>query len=126
MQNGIDLRKAKRYQLSAPARFLWARQDGKPQSGQGVTRDINTFGVFVVTDEVPPVGVRIQMEVLLPKLADPGAGMHLYGEGIVLRREPRGALSTGNGEAGFSASVQFYPEATASVLSNLEITGWVV
>lgn len=126
MHNGVDLRKAKRYQLCAPARFLWARQDGKPQSGQGVTRDINTFGVFVTTEELPPVGARIQMEVQLPKLADPGSGMHLYGEGVVLRREPPGAQGAGSGEAGFSATVQFYPEATASVLSHLEISGWVV
>lgn len=126
MHSGIDLRKAKRYQLCAPARFLWARQDGKPQSGQGVTRDINTFGVFVMTDELPPVGARIQMEVLLPKLADPGSGMHLHGEGVVLRREPRGTQVAGAGGAGFSASVQFYPEATASVLSHLETSGWVV
>ena len=52
-------------------------------------RDINTFGVYVLTDSLPPVGARVQMEIMLPTLTDTGSGMHLQGEGVVLRREPR-------------------------------------
>jgi len=121
MRNAIELRKAKRYRLSAPALFMWAPQDGKPKSGQGVTRDINTFGVFIQTDALPPVGARVQMEVVLPKLADTSPGMHLQGEGIVLRCE--------NGDAtrrGFAASAQFYPEASEAVLTQLKGSEQVV
>src|SRR5208282_1801994 len=50
MQSVIELRKTKRYRLSAPALFLWASHEGKPKSGQGVTRDINASGVYVLTD----------------------------------------------------------------------------
>ena len=71
MHNAIELRNAKRYRLSAPALFLWALQDGRPQSGQGVTRDINTFGVYVLTDALPPVGALVQMEIALPRLKIP-------------------------------------------------------
>jgi len=116
----IELRKAKRYRLSAPALFLWAPHEGNPQSGQGVTRDINASGVYVLTDVLPPVGALLQMDVLLPKLEDPGFGMSLAGEGIVLRVEPHGPQGAGTSEAGFAASVQFYPEEAASVLSRLE------
>lgn len=122
MHSALELRRAKRYQLNAPAVFLWARQDGKPQSGQGVTRDINTSGVYVVTDASPPVGARVQMEIVLPKLADAGPGMHLTGEGVVLRCEldsTKGAASVGRG---FAASVQFYPDATESVLQHFKTT----
>ena len=119
----IELRKAKRYQLSAPARFMWAPQDRKPHSGKGVTRDINASGVYVLTDELPAVGALIQLNILLPKLEDPGFGMSLAGEGVVLRVEPRGAQGNGTSKPGFAASVQFYPEATASAFSRLETSG---
>lgn len=120
MQSVIELRKTRRYRLSAPALFLWAPHEGKPKSGQGVTRDINASGVYVLTDVLPPVGALVQLDILIPKLGDHGFGMSLAGEGVVLRVEPQGA---GTSEAGFAASVQFYPEETASVLSRLETSG---
>ena len=120
MQSVIELRKAKRYRLSAPVLFMAAPHEGKPQTGRGMTRDINASGVYVLSDALPPVGARIQLDILLPKLEDPGFGMSLAGEGVVLRVEPRGAQGTGLSKAGFAASVQFYPEETASVLSRLE------
>lgn len=121
MRIAVELRKAKRYRLSAPALFLWAPLDGKAKSGHGVTRDINTSGVFVQTDSLPPVGARVQMEVVLPKLADASPGMRLQGEGVVLRCE--------NGDVtkrGFAASAQFYPEASEAVLAQLRASGQVV
>jgi hypothetical protein len=100
---------------------LGAPPDVKPKHGRGVTRDINTAGVFVETDALPPVGARVQMEIVLPKLADSSPGMHLHGEGIVLRCE--------NGDAtqpGFAASAQFYPETADVVLSQLKVSGQMV
>ena len=119
MRNAIELRKANRYQLSAPALFLWATQEGKPQSGRGVTRDMNASGVYVLTDALPPVGALVQLDILLPKLVEPGFGMSLAGEGVVLRVDSRGSNGAGAKGAGFAASVQFYPEEAASVLSRL-------
>ena len=119
MQSVSEMRKAKRYRLSAPALFMAAPREGKPQSGRGVTRDINAFGVYILTDTSPPVGARVQLDILLPKLEDPGFGMSLAGEGVVVRVEPQGSESAEPRKAGFAASVQFYPEETASVLSRL-------
>ncbi len=121
MRIAIELRKAKRYRLSAPALFMWAPQDGKPRSGKGVIRDINTSGVYVCTDAMPPVGARVQMEIVLPKLADSSPGMHLQGEGVVLRCDFNGAATRG-----FAASAQFYPEASDAVLSQLRASGQLV
>ena len=115
MNHVIELRKVKRYRLSAPALFMWAPFDGKPKSGQGVTRDMNTFGVYIKTDDLPPVGARIQLEITLPTLAGEGSGMHLQGEGIVLRCEYGGT----NG-VGFAASAQLYPESADVVLSQFK------
>lgn len=121
MRNAIELRKAKRYRLNAPALFMWAPQDGKPQSGHGTIRDINTSGIYVFTAAMPPVGALIQMEIVLPKLLDTSPGMHLQAEGIVLRCD-LGDPS----KRGFAASAQFYPDATDAVLSQLKVPALVV
>ena len=104
MHRAIELRKTKRYPVSAPTLFMWAPANGKPQSAQGVTRDIHTFGVYVKTNAVPPLGALVQMEIVLPKLGDDSPGMRLQGEG------------------GFAASAQFYPEAAEAVLSQIKGT----
>jgi hypothetical protein len=101
---------------------LWAAQNGALNSGQGITRDINTAGVYVLTDAFPPLGARVQMDILLPRLKDSGLGMRLNGEGVVIRVESRGV----NNEAGFAAEVQFYPESSEMFLSHLKCAGQVV
>jgi len=118
MSDSTELRKAKRYRLSAPAVFMWAPHDGKSESGRGVTRDINTFGVYVQTDAMPPVGARVLMEVVLPRLADTSRGMRLHAEGVVLRCENDDPT-----KRGFAVSALFYPEATEAVLSQLNFSG---
>lgn len=118
MHNVMELRKAKRYTLTAPAVFMWAPPDGELHSGQGMTRDINTFGVYIVSDALPPVGARIQIEIILPKLNDKGSGMHLQGEGVVLRCE-----SSKADRSGFAASAQLYPDSADAMLSQLKVSG---
>ena len=122
----IELRKASRYRLNAPICFLWAPQNGPLKSGQGVTRDINTSTVFVQASSSPPVGSLVQVDILLPKLASDGMGMHLMGEGIVVRIEPRSTNEESLVLGGFAASVQFYPEASELVLTHIKTSGRVV
>jgi hypothetical protein len=122
----IELRKASRYRLNAPICFLWALPNGQVKSGQGVTRDINTSGVYVQANSSPPVGSLVQMDILLPRLANDGLGMHLMGEGIVVRIEPRNAKDESLVQGGFAASVQFYPEASELVLTHIKTSGRVV
>jgi hypothetical protein len=115
MHSVIEFRKTKRYRLSAPAVFMWAPQDGRPHTGQGETRDINTLGVFIATNKLPPIGARIQIEITLPTLSDSRPGMHLQGEGVVLRCE-----CGDKAKQGFAASAQLYPESADAVLSQLK------
>jgi hypothetical protein len=122
----IELRKASRYRLNALICFLWAPPNGPVQSGQGVTRDINTCGVYVLANSSPPVGALVQVDILLPKLANDGLGMHLMGEGIVVRIEHYGASDESYFRGGFAASVQFYPEPSEMVLTRLKTSGRVV
>lgn len=116
----VDLRKASRYHLEAPVFFLWSPQNGTVRSGQGVTRDINTLGVWVRTSEVPPAGSLVQMDIMLPRLGNEGPGMHLTGEGIVVRVEPCGTKDQSKAQGGFAASMQFYPDETEIVISHFK------
>jgi hypothetical protein len=100
--------------------FLWKPKDGKPQRSQGVTRDINASGIYVLANELPAVGALVLMDISLPKMGDHGLGLSLTGEGVVIRVEPGGSHGADTRKAGFAASVQLYPEASASVLSRLE------
>jgi hypothetical protein len=100
--------------------FSWAPDGGLPHSGQGVTRDINTSGVYVFAKIAPQVGSRVQVDVLLPNFTDGSSGMHLYGEGAVLRVERFDGNGNGARGTGFAAAVQFFPEASDAVLSHLK------
>lgn len=122
----VELRNACRYHLQAPVFFVWSPKHGPVRNGQGVTRDINTFGVYVQTDELPPAGALVQMDIMLPRLASEGPGMHLTGEGTVVRVEPSGVPDQPGTQSGFAASVQFYPDLNEVVLSHLKILGRVV
>ena len=118
MSRPAELRKSKRYYFAAPVSFMWA-SDGKSQSGEGVTHNVNTYGAYIVTDLLPVVGAFIQMEIVLPRISNSRASMCLQGEGVVLRTESPGA----RGMAGFALQVQFYPAATGSFDSHFDSYG---
>ena len=122
----VELRKANRYKLGAPVFYVWAEKKESEQYAQGITRDISTSGVYVQTDTLPQIGARILFDILLPKLVDPGNGMHLTGDGVVLRVDPQDATGSEANQGGFAASVQFYPEKSDAVLTHLKLNAGVV
>jgi len=102
----MDLRKAKRYSLSAPVSFWWERADRTLQEGQGTTFDISSQGVFIVATLVPPVGVHLEIEVYLPSAGGAPKSVQLHGEGKVVRASKKGP------ESGFAAEVMFQTESS--------------
>ena len=104
----IEHRRSRRYQLQAPASFLWERPDGLLREGKGEIRDISDRGVFVSADVVPPPGAHLDVDVYLPSLEVGAGAVRLHGEGTVLRVE-REANST----KGFAAAVAFQTEAAS-------------
>lgn len=85
-----------------------------------MTRDIDATGAYINSMELPPVGARVQMDIMLPNILGGEFGAHLTGEGVVLRVEPNNAKAPGESESGFAVSVQFSVESPESVLSHLK------
>jgi hypothetical protein len=116
--DAATLRNANRYRLCAPAFFLWIGPDGISHGGEGVTVDISSYGVFVMADNAPPAGVRVEVDIVIPKLEDSSPGMLLCGEGRVLRVE------RSDDRTGFAAALQFFPEALdESLLADRKVDG---
>lgn len=107
----LHLRRARRYEVSAPVSYWWAASKGPIHSSAGETLNISDSGVLVAASECPPMGASIQMTVLLPRLRDKGFGMKLHGEGMVVRVENGDTPLSAPAKA-FAASVQFYPETS--------------
>ena len=106
----MDLRKAKRYPLSAPASFWWERADGILQEGRGTTLDISSLGVFILATLSPPAGVHLEVEVSLRAASGAPKSVQLHGEGKVVRTGRKGS------EPGFAAAVVFQTESSDSSL----------
>jgi hypothetical protein len=91
-QNGwsvsrAELRKYDRYRLGAPVVFWWDEPEGTRKEASGVTRDISTIGIYVVSSACPPLGTLVQMHVSLPSLHGDLPGWRLEAQGHVVRVE---------------------------------------
>jgi len=103
----LEQRKATRYRLHAPAFYWWESADGTLQEAQGVTRDISDRGVFITATQLPPAGVRVEIDVHLPSVSSAARSAQLHGEGTVLRSS--GAEAS---ESGFAAALVFHAESS--------------
>jgi len=77
------------------------------QEAQGITRDISDRGVFILAKQVPPAGVRVEVDVHLPAVTAAARSAQLNGEGVVLRTCKAEAK-----ESGFAAVVVFHTESS--------------
>lgn len=59
----MERRRHERHDLSAPVKFDWETSDSAKHQGSGVTRNFSAGGMFVMTEEAPPVGVTVHLEV---------------------------------------------------------------
>jgi len=114
----MELRRATRYRLNAPAFYWWESADGTLQEAQGITRDISDRGVFILAKQLPPAGARVEVDVHLPAVSTAARSAQLHGEGTVLRTCEAAAK-----EAGFAAAVVFHAEScdAAAVLGSRRV-----
>ena len=76
--------------------FEWRDAQGVVGCGQGVTRDISSKGMFILSDCLPPAKVDLRLEVLFGSVVGQESSLQLEVEALVLRLEPAaifGALS---------------------------------
>jgi hypothetical protein len=95
----VQPRKHNRYPVDAAVRFFWRDERGVQHEGTGLTRDIGLGGVFVFTENCPPLEVSVHVELLLPRLHGGARLMVVQGDGQVIRVEPGGPRGTGGGFA---------------------------
>jgi len=99
-----------RYEITAPVIFEWLTSSGEWRQGRGVTRDISTSGLFLLSYPVPVPGSPIKITVELPSMGLHKKPVVLRGEGTVMGVEPEAgqpigcsvsvALDDGEGIAG--------------------------
>jgi hypothetical protein len=97
----VELRRYDRYRLGAPVVFWWEDAEGVRQEGTGVTRDISTIGIYVVSTSCPATGTRVHLRVSLPSLHGNVPGWRLEAQGRVVRLESSEGDET---TAGFAVS----------------------
>jgi hypothetical protein len=90
--------RATRFVIVALANFSWRTRNGVLQQAEGMTRDISSHGVFILTQQIPEAGTVVDVEIAVGL----GTSTRLRGTGIVVRTDsPKGQA------AGFAAAVKF-------------------
>ena len=105
----MDKRKSLRYQVALPAKFAWSDAHRIKQRRQGTTRDISTFGVSVLSADVPAVGSVVDLEIELP-LGSAGRRLEMHAQGRVLRSGIGGADGKRGGFAALSDGFNLFRE----------------
>ena len=83
----VQLREATRYPLRASVLFSWGEERGIHSNGAGVTRDMNTKGVFVYSRALPPKNASVDMEVTIPALREDVTPVRIHVRGRIVRTE---------------------------------------
>ena len=84
-----EMRGAVRYAVQAPAFFTWSDLKSRVHRGEGLTRDVSSRGLYVWSEEGPPAGVVVDVEVLLPRFHEKTPGLRIEGRGRVTRVDSR-------------------------------------
>jgi hypothetical protein len=82
----MERRRHERHDLSALVKFDWKLSGSTHGQGTGVTRDFSAEGLYVMTDDPPPVGATVQFEVDL-ETSRLGSAVTIRAKGKVNRIE---------------------------------------
>jgi len=102
-----ERRTALRYPLRLPVVFSWQDEDGRIQGCDGYSRDLGSRGIYVYAEQVPPLGVSVEMNVFLPRPEHSCRPSEIRAVGRVVRSERQGASTRGgNGFAAMNHTTQ--------------------
>lgn len=99
----VERRRHTRYDLSATVAFFWKTRGGSRRQGEGFTRDLSESGMFVFTDNPPPVGTLVRADLFFPPFKA-GSALQLKSKCEVMRVEPPEPGETRGGFAALSKS----------------------
>ena len=98
----MERRRHQRHELAAPVRYEWELPDGTVRQETGITRDFSAGGIFVISDDFPPVGSQVQFEVDL-EASSLVSAVNVRAKGLVNRVE---ASDGAGGAGGFAISAR--------------------
>jgi hypothetical protein len=81
--------------------FSWQDENGRIQGCDGYSRDLGSRGIYVYAEQVPPLGVSIEMNVFLPRPEHSSRPSEIHAVGRVVRSERQVAAT--RGAKGFAA-----------------------
>ena len=96
-----ERRTALRYPLRLPVVFSWQDEGGQIQGCDGYSRDLGSRGIYVYAEQVPPLGVSVEMNVFLPRPEHSSRPSEIHAVGRVVRSERQGTSTRGGN--GFAA-----------------------
>jgi PilZ domain len=100
----MDRRQHGRFDLEAPLRFSWKGPGDVRHRAEGRIRNISVGGVFVFTDDPPPVGARVRFCVYFRSfLARSRLVMQTTAQVVRVEPSPQGTAP-----AGFAAALKTY------------------
>ena len=103
----MERRRRPRYHLIAPVEFEW-REDGIIHRSSGVTRDIARDGIFVYSDQAPPVTSDVSLKVSFRPDGGQESDVFLSARAVVTRLEELGNSAQAKGFAVFNRSYKLH------------------
>jgi hypothetical protein len=100
----LEQREYVRYGVRALVDFEWIQKGGRHR-GRGLTRDINSKGMFVYSGSQPPVTADLQVEVTFRPLTEAQTNLRLSAKALVVRVE---SSATRNAPGGFAILIRSY------------------
>ena len=83
----MDRREHTRYGVEALVDFEWI-DGGVLRRGNGVTRDVNTKGMFILSDTKPPAKADLELEFSFRDVSDIRTSLQMSVKALVIRVEP--------------------------------------
>lgn len=71
----VERRHSTRYEIHTTVAFFWDDAEAKQIQGEGVTKDISDVGLYIVSEQCPPLKSKVQIEVLFGTANGPGISL---------------------------------------------------
>ena len=116
----MERREHTRYGVRAPVDFEWIDR-GVSHRGQGLTRDISSKGMFIISDAEPPESSDVQVEVSFPADDKMPTNLRLSSKSLVVRVERPKSTNEVRGFAILHRSYRLHDGLTSIDEGNWEI-----